>query len=70
MQHFYPYGSDDRDFEARKQRDADKYNECISNGVQVLYYMSELIPVPDEMAEKYRYMTSLDELLAILTTND
>jgi hypothetical protein len=32
--------------------------------------MSDLIPVPDEMAEKYRYVTSLDELLAILTTND
>ena len=28
--------------------------------------MSELIPVPGEMAEKYRYVTSLDELLAIL----
>ena len=66
VQHFYPYGSDDGDFEARKQRDTDKYNECTSNGVQVLYYMSELIPVPDEMAEKYRYVTSLDELLAIL----
>lgn len=66
VQHFYPYGSDDRDFEARKQRDADKYNECTSNGVQVLYFMSELIPVPDEMARKYRYVTSLDELLAIL----
>lgn len=66
VQHFYPYGSDDRDFESRKQRDTDKYNECTSNGVQVLYYVSELIPVPDEMARKYRYMTSLDELLGIL----
>ena len=28
--------------------------------------MSELIPVPDEMAEIYRYVTSIDELLAIL----
>lgn len=28
--------------------------------------MSELIPVPDEMAEKYRYVTSQDELLDIL----
>lgn len=28
--------------------------------------MSDLIPVPDEMEEKYRYVTSLDELLAIL----
>lgn len=37
-----------------------------AHGVQVLYYMSELIPVPDEMAEKYRYVTNLDELLAIL----
>ena len=64
VQHFYPYGSDDKDFEARKQRDADKYNECTSNGVQVLYYMSELIPVPGEMARKYQYVTSLDELLA------
>ena len=33
VQHFYPYGSDDRDFEARKQRDTDKYNECTSNGM-------------------------------------
>ena len=24
------------DFEARKQRDTDKYNECTGNGVQVL----------------------------------
>jgi hypothetical protein len=32
--------------------------------------MSDLIPVPDEMAEKYRYVTNHDELLAILTTND
>lgn len=30
------------------------------------YHMSELMPVPDEMARKYRYVTSLDELLAIL----
>lgn len=66
VQHFYPYGSDDRDFEARKQRDIDKYNECTSNGVQVLYFMSELIPVPGEMARKYQYVTSLDELLGIL----
>lgn len=66
VQHFYPYGSDDKDFEVRKQRDIDKYNECTSNGVQVLYYMSELIPVPGEMARKYQYVTSLDELLAIL----
>ena len=66
VQHFYPYGSDDKDFEARKQRDIDKYNECTGNGVQVIYYMSELIPVPGEMARKYRYVTSLDELLAIL----
>lgn len=66
VQHFYPYGSDDKDFEARKQRDTDKYNECTGNGVQVLYYMSDLIPLPKEMAEKYRYVTSLDELLAIL----
>lgn len=66
VQHFYPYGSDDKDFEARKQRDTDKYNECTSNGVQVIYYMSELIPVPDEMARKYRYVTNLDELLEIL----
>ena len=70
VQHFYPYGSDDRDFEARKQRDTDKYNECTSNGVQILYYISDLIPLPKEMAEKYRYVTSLDKLLAILTTND
>lgn len=28
--------------------------------------MSELMPVPDEMARKYLYVTSLDELLAIL----
>ena len=66
VQHFYPYGSDDRDFEARKQRDTDKYNECTSNGVQVLYYMSDMIPLPKEMAGKYRYVTSLDELLQIL----
>ena len=37
-----------------------------SNGVQVLYYMSDLIPLPKEMAEKHRYVTSLDELPAIL----
>lgn len=59
VQHFYAYGSDDRDFEARKQRDTDKYNECTGNGVQVLYYMSDMIPLPDEMAKKYRYVTSL-----------
>lgn len=29
-----------------------------------------LIPVPNEMARKYRYVTSPDELLAILTTNN
>ena len=34
------------------------------------YHMSELIPVPNEMARKYRYVTSHDELLAILTTNN
>lgn len=42
--------------------------EC--QGVQILYYISDLIPLPKEMAEKYRYVTSLDKLLAILTTND
>lgn len=66
VQHFYPYGSDDKDFEARKQRDTDKYNECTSKGVQVIYYMSDMIPLPDGMAGEYRYVTSLDELLGIL----
>lgn len=28
--------------------------------------MSDMIPLPKEMAGKYRYVTSLDELLQIL----
>lgn len=44
------------------------------NGIKLLpkngKHMSELIPVPNEMARKYRYVTSQDELLAILTTNN
>lgn len=32
----------------------------------ISYYMSDLIPVPDEIAGKYRYVTSLDEMLGIL----
>lgn len=41
------------------------YRECC-NTPCFSYYMNDLIPVPDEMAGKYRYVTSLDELLAIL----
>lgn len=41
------------------------YREC-RNTPCFSYYMSDLIPVPDEMAGKYRYVTSLDELLGIL----
>lgn len=44
---------------------SDFYRECC-NTPCFSYYMSDLIPVPDEMAGKYRYVTSLDELLAIL----
>ena len=41
------------------------YREC-RNTPCFSYYMSELIPLPKEMARKHRYVTSLDELLAIL----
>lgn len=42
------------------------FKKNIPYDIQAHYYMNKLIPVPDEMARKYRYVTSLDELLAIL----
>lgn len=41
------------------------YREC-RNTHCFSYYMSDLIPVHDEIAGKYRYVTSLDELLGSL----
>ena len=66
VQHFYRYGSNDSDFDSRKQRDRDKYNECKSNGITVLYYASPDIPIPQEMAEEHTYITNLNDLYSLL----
>lgn len=63
VQHFYPYGAKDKDFEKRQKRDIDKYNECSANGIKLLYFVNPEIPIPKEMSEKYFYITSLDDLL-------
>lgn len=66
VQHFFPYGSKDSDFQARQQRDIDKYEECAAHGINVLYYVNPNIPIPDNLASKYRYVTDLDELYALI----
>ena len=63
VQHFYPYGAKDKDLKKRQQRDTDKYNECIKNGVKLLYFVNPEIPIPEELAKKYNYISSLDKLL-------
>ena len=62
VQHFYPYGANDNDFEMRKKRDEDKFNECFCHDVTILYYVNPSIPVPKEHSEKHYYITSLSDL--------
>lgn len=62
VQHFYPYGSKDADFESRLKRDTDKYNECKQNGITLLYYVNPSIPIPKSFTDKYVYITDLNEL--------
>ncbi len=66
VQHFYPYGKNDTDFDQRKQRDEDKYNECLAHKIQLLYYVSPLIPIPKDMSNKYLYITDLNDLYALI----
>lgn len=66
VQHFYRYGGNDTELELRQQRDEDKYNECAANGIKVLYYVSPLIPIPEEMKQKHYYITDLDELYQMI----
>ena len=63
VQHFYKYGANDKDLKNRQKRDEDKYNECRANGIEVLYFMSDMIPVPEEIKAKHTYITDLEELL-------
>ena len=63
VQHFYKYGAKDKDLKNRQKRDEDKYNECQANGIEVLYFMSDMIPVPEEIKAKHTYITDLKELL-------
>lgn len=66
VQHFYPYGSKDADFESRIKRDVDKYNECSQNGIKLLYYVNPSIPIPKYMSDKYTYITDLDALYSFI----
>lgn len=66
VQHFYPYGSQDKDFENRKQRDVDKYNECELHDITLVYYTNPDIPIPKELSEKYTYVTNLDDLYDLI----
>lgn len=66
VQHFYKYGTNDKDFENRKKRDEDKYNECKNNGIKLLYFMNPDIPVPKDLLENHKYITDLDELYNLL----
>ena len=66
VQHFYKYGHNDKDLNARKKRDEDKYNECKNNGIRVLYFVNPDIPIPQEMSEKYTFITDLDELYKLI----
>lgn len=62
VQHFYRYGANDTDFEARQKRDEDKYEECTTNDIKLLYYVSSDIPIPKELADKHKYITNLNAL--------
>ena len=62
VQHFYKYGADDTELKNRQRRDEDKYNECMANGIKIFYFMSDVIPVPEDMLKKHEYITDLDEL--------
>lgn len=67
VQHFYPYGSRDNDFESRQKRDKDKYNECNSHGIVVVYYANEMIPIPQELKLQYLFFDSLENLMTHIT---
>lgn len=67
VQHFYPYGSRDNDFESRQKRDKVKYNECNSHGIVVVYYANEMIPIPQELKLQYLFFDSLENLMTHIT---
>ena len=66
VQHFYRYGANDTDFEARQKRDADKYEECTANGIRLMYYANPDIPIPRHLEEKYSYTTDLNTLYELI----
>ena len=63
VQHFYRYGANDKDFEQRKQRDADKKRECQELGIRLLYLKNKEIPVP-EFAKNETYYVDAETLIA------
>lgn len=66
VQHFYPYGAKDTDFQARRQRDIDKYNECMAHEISMIYYVNPDIPIPEELSTKYCYVADLAELYKLI----
>ena len=66
VQHFYPYGSKDVDFENRQKRDADKHLECIEHDIIIVYYVNPDIPIPMDMLSKYIYVSNLDDLYNLI----
>lgn len=66
VQHFYRYGLKDNDFEERVRRDKEKFAECETNNLHVLYYMNENIPLPDFIDNCDRYYTNLNDLMSFM----
>ena len=57
---FFP---NDKDFEQRKQRDADKKRECQELGIRLLYLKNKEIPVP-KFAKNETYYVDAETLIA------
>lgn len=66
VQHFYPYGKDDTEFHSRRKRDEDKYLECKTHDIPIVYYKNERIPLPKDMNPEYYFVDTIDDLLSCL----
>ena len=64
VQHFYKYGAEDTDLVNRQKRDEDKFEECKCNGVKLLYYKHEEIPLPPNMENQELYYSDIEKLFA------
>lgn len=66
VDHFYSYGAADKELKIRQQSDERKYNQYIAHGIKIIYFVSSLISIPEDMSKKHQYITGLSELYNVL----